>query len=146
MATVRVIQATEDELPIIENAYKGSIVSVRNELASYAALRSLLIIKMKPEQAEADRELLGEMLLNTEDMSDRKLTALIIRTEERELMQDALAMVDGFISQLQQDPDLYVPPDAPKAPPAGAAEDVKKQESSSDARNNTQYDRDDDDC
>lgn len=52
LATVRVIQATEDEFQYIENAFNGEIITVRNELASFVSLRTLLTSKMKAELAE----------------------------------------------------------------------------------------------
>jgi hypothetical protein len=54
LATIRVIQATEEELEeeLIERAFVGEMVSVRNEMASYTSLRNLIIARMKLENAE----------------------------------------------------------------------------------------------
>lgn len=52
LTTIRVIQANEEELSLVEKAYHGEIISTRNEAASYIALRNLLIAKMKVDQAE----------------------------------------------------------------------------------------------
>lgn len=52
LVTIRVIQANEEELPYVEKAYQGEMISPRNEAASYVALRNLLVAKMKVEQAE----------------------------------------------------------------------------------------------
>jgi hypothetical protein len=52
LATIRVIQANEEELANVENAYKGEMISVRNEHASYLSLRGLLVQRMKVEVAQ----------------------------------------------------------------------------------------------
>lgn len=52
LATIRTIQLTEGEFEKAENAFRGQIVSVRNELATYSALRSLFVAKMHVDHAE----------------------------------------------------------------------------------------------
>ena len=52
LATIRVIQATEEELPNIYKAFLGQMVSLRNEKASYVSLKNLLIARLNPETAE----------------------------------------------------------------------------------------------
>lgn len=53
LATIRVIQvADEAEMEAVDRAFVGGMISVRNEMASYVALRNLLTARMKPEQAE----------------------------------------------------------------------------------------------
>jgi SET domain/Rubisco LSMT substrate-binding len=52
LATIRVIQADESEMALIENAFKGKMISVRNEKASYVSLRNLLIAAMRVQTAE----------------------------------------------------------------------------------------------
>lgn len=53
LATIRVIQATAEELEeVIERAFVGQMVSVRNETAVYTSLRQLLLARMKIETAE----------------------------------------------------------------------------------------------
>ena len=52
LATIRVIQSDEIDLPQVNNAFKGKMISVRNEMASYVSLRGLLVNRMKAEGAE----------------------------------------------------------------------------------------------
>ena len=55
LTTIRVMQANAEELEshAVELAYSDKkIISVRNELASYASLRELLLVRMKAEVAE----------------------------------------------------------------------------------------------
>jgi len=52
LATIRVIQATEDEMKDIEKAFIGEMISIRNEMATYTSLRSLLIFRMNAARAE----------------------------------------------------------------------------------------------
>lgn len=63
LATIRIIQATEDEFAIIgtgeatdeggvRSTYDGGVVSKRNEMATYASLRELLYAKLRPETAQ----------------------------------------------------------------------------------------------
>ena len=55
------------------------IVSVRNEQASYVALRSLLLNALKVQTAESDKVALGKLLLDDTKKSDRLLMALTLR-------------------------------------------------------------------
>jgi histone-lysine N-methyltransferase SETD3 len=87
LATVRVIQATADELPRVMNAFRGKIVSVRNETATYRAIKELVTLRLQPEQAERERRELGEMLLSSVSSSNRKFMAYVVKVEERELLQ-----------------------------------------------------------
>jgi hypothetical protein len=63
LATIRIIQATEDEFAVIgtgeatesggvRSTYTGGVVSSRNELATYTSLRELLYAKLRPEAAQ----------------------------------------------------------------------------------------------
>lgn len=53
LATIRVVQACDDaEVAQLESAFHGRMVSVRNELATYASLCALLAARLQPEQAE----------------------------------------------------------------------------------------------
>jgi hypothetical protein len=52
LATIRVVQADEGDLPHLQNAFCGRIVSLRNEAASYVSLRNLILARMKLENAE----------------------------------------------------------------------------------------------
>lgn len=52
LATIRVIQTNEEEMELIENAFCGKIISVRNEQATYVSLKNLILLKMKVEKAE----------------------------------------------------------------------------------------------
>lgn len=63
LATIRIIQATEDEFGVIgtgeatdsgavRSTYAGGVVSHRNEMATYTSLRELLCAKLSPESAQ----------------------------------------------------------------------------------------------
>lgn len=45
-------------------------------------------------------------------MSDRTLIALIVTVDERELLSETLALVDGYIAQLTSQNTEYICPDA----------------------------------
>jgi hypothetical protein len=51
LATVRIIQADEAELECAEAAFRGEMLSVRNEKASYISLRNLLLHGMRVDNA-----------------------------------------------------------------------------------------------
>jgi len=115
LATVRVIQATEEELDgDIENAYIGAMVSTRNEMATLTSLASLLQARVNVEAAEADKTQLGEMLLASTHPSNRLLMALIIRVDERDLAQECFELVLKCIGDLEEQGELYKPLDAPE--------------------------------
>jgi len=114
LATIRIIQINdEDELSNADKAFKGQIISKRNEAATYASLKNLILAKMHVEQAESDKKTLGEMLLDGISLDNRLLIAIIIRSEERELYSSILALVDSLILKLESEGDLYIPPDSP---------------------------------
>ena len=52
LATIRIVQAKESELECAEAAFRGEMLSVRNETASYVGLRNLLLNAMKVETAK----------------------------------------------------------------------------------------------
>lgn len=58
LATIRVIQADENDMLTIQNAFKGKMVSVRNELATYVSLRNLILARLKPELAEVIKKII----------------------------------------------------------------------------------------
>jgi hypothetical protein len=113
LATIRVIQADESELPLLQRAVQGKMISLRNEAASYVSLRNFIISRMNVEQAQvgivlciiptptwffcnfstlcvyeqADATKLGEMLLDDVNHGDRLRCALIVRVEERKLLE-----------------------------------------------------------
>lgn len=113
LATIRVIQATEEELTLVDNAFNGKIISVRNELATYKALRELVVARMNPSLAEVERRQLGEMLLGNVPSSDRALMALIVKVDERDLLQDTIPLIDSWVAKLEESDssDKYTPPD-----------------------------------
>ena len=51
LATIRIVQADHSELEFSEAAFRGEMISVRNEKASYISLRGLLLNGMKVETA-----------------------------------------------------------------------------------------------
>ena len=52
LATIRIVQADEAELQHSEAAFRGEMLSVRNEMASYVSLKKLLLNGMRVETAE----------------------------------------------------------------------------------------------
>lgn len=54
LATIRVIQATSEELQgeHVQRAFEGKMLSVRNEEAAYRSLAALLTARMRVETAE----------------------------------------------------------------------------------------------
>lgn len=114
LATIRIIQINdEDEMSKANNAFNGQIISLRNEAATYTSLKNMILAKMHVEQAESDKKRLGEMLLDGMKLDNRLLTAIIIRSEERDLYSSILALVDVLQSKLDNDGELYIPPDSP---------------------------------
>jgi hypothetical protein len=115
LATVRVIQADSADLSALANAFRGEMVSYRNEVASYVSLRELLLSRMHADGAERDRVMLGELLLDkdvravpsSEDEAiaektkrRRLLAALIVRVGERDLLNEALQLVAQWTADL----------------------------------------------
>jgi hypothetical protein len=63
LATIRILQATEEEFAVVgtgeaaeggrvRSTYAGGVVSPRNEMATYISLRELLYAKLRPESAQ----------------------------------------------------------------------------------------------
>ncbi len=61
---------------------------------------------------KADREKLGQLLLANTDSNNRLLIALIIRVEERELLQSILDLIETWNAKLNAEGENYIPPDA----------------------------------
>lgn len=108
---IRIIQAdSEEELQgVAEMIFRGSMISVRNEMATYVSLRNLLSIRLNAEQAERERRQLGEMLLSDAAPSDRLLMALVVKVEERELVQNTISIVNDWIHDLGEQGDSFRP-------------------------------------
>ena len=90
LQTIRVIQLDEKEIEMIDTKLFNNpkkMVTVRNELATYTALKSLISVKVKPEQMERDRLELENLLQCNTALSNRKLMALVIRIDEQTLYQ-----------------------------------------------------------
>lgn len=69
---------------------------------------------------QSDVTRLGELLLNDTPAGDRLRCALIVRVEERKLLEEVLVLVNGWIADLEAQGAAYRPPDAPHsstAPP-----------------------------
>eukprot|EP01036_Dinobryon_divergens_P037028 gene37028-48340_t len=126
LATIRVIQANEEEMPDIQKAFVGEIVSVRNEKASYVSLKNLMIARMNPSQAE-----LGEMLLSDVPNTDRLLCALVVRVEERELFQATIELVNQWLDSIESLGEDFIPVDY--VTPSVASYEEEKEESAPDA-------------
>ena len=58
LATIRIVQADEPELECSEAAFRGEMLSVRNEKASYVSLRNLLLNGMRVETAKVSLSLI----------------------------------------------------------------------------------------
>lgn len=58
------------------------------------------------------------MLLSNVCKNNRLLMALIMRVEEREFLQECLALVDGWLEQINDLGESYIPPDSPFQIPA----------------------------
>ena len=122
LATIRVIQmSSDDEFEQADKAFRGEMVSLRNEAACYSSLKALLTSRMAVESAEADRTRLGELLLaegggvGSEAEQSREFMALVICVEERELVRECLGAVGRWVAALESSGDgEYIPPDAPK--------------------------------
>lgn len=135
LTTVRVIQATQDELPQLPRAFNGGMVSVRNEAACYASLKQLLIARMRPDRAESDRRELAGLLLeldaaepgaSVDSVFDglvasagadataryRRMMALTVRSEEAALLVRCCGLLDDWTARLRAEMETYVPPDA----------------------------------
>jgi protein-histidine N-methyltransferase len=56
LATIRVIQGDEEDLPHLANAFIGKLVSLRNEMASYVSLRNLIVARMDVEKAKVSTQ------------------------------------------------------------------------------------------
>ena len=116
LATIRVIQInSQEELDVSARAFKGMIVSTRNEAATYASLLGLLQARVEADVAEAERAELGELLLSgagDEAGGGRRLMALVIRCEERELVSECIGLVRRWVQELEAHNSAYVPPDA----------------------------------
>lgn len=135
LTTVRVIQATQDELPQLPRAFNGAMVSVRNEAACYGSLKQLLIARMRPERVEEDRRELAALLLELEAAQPdasvdsvfdglvagagadataryRRLMALTVRSDEAALLVTVCGLLDQWTAALQAAMEGYRPPDA----------------------------------
>lgn len=99
LATIRVIQISdEEELERASNAFLGRMISVRNELASYVALKNLIISRMMVASAESDKVELGQRLLDEETIVNRKTMALVVRCDERDLLHvSSNSMICGIL-------------------------------------------------
>lgn len=120
LATIRIINANESELQSndITNAFQGKMVSARNEGATYVSLRSLLVSRLSPEQYETDRKRLGELLMDGASQANREVMALIIQTEERDLVKSCIVMVDEMVAKLELLGDSYIPIDSQRDSPS----------------------------
>jgi hypothetical protein len=62
---------------------------------------------------QSDKERLGQALLSDAPRHNRELMALILKVEERELVQECLTLVDTWIARIDVEGEAYTPPDAP---------------------------------
>ena len=113
MSTIRIIQCTKDELESgdFNKTFTGDLISVRNELATYAALKKLIAARMRNDEAEKDRADLEEMLSQKRSPSDRKFMALIIKEEERELLRQTISLISSWELKCENEMENYVLPE-----------------------------------
>ena len=130
LSTVRIIQCSDNDIKSgnYRNTFDGVMISIRNERATYNALKQLIIARMRMDKADEDQSELKKMLKSKSEIrgnsTDRKFMALVIRVEERELLQDTLTMLDEWIENLEDDKNDYVIPERKKVERKGD-EDLK---------------------
>ena len=126
LSTVRIMQCNDAEIKSgnYKNTFDGVMISIRNERATYNALKQLITARMKMEKANEDKNELKEMLKSKSDIrsTDRKFMALVIRVEERELLEDTLTMLDEWIEHLEDDKNDYIVPERSKVERKGDEE------------------------
>ena len=120
LSTVRIIQCNEAEMKseLYKNTFDGVMISIRNERATYIALKELIAARMKVEFAQQDEQQLHEILTSQSNArnncTNRKFMALVIRVEERELLRSTLDMLDEWIENLEEYKDDYIVPEKSK--------------------------------
>jgi hypothetical protein len=120
LSTVRVMQASPAELQGLLGGqpYIGNMVSVANEARTYSSLRELLVARLEVDKVEADLQTLGKLLLDGVAHSDRRVMALIIQVEERDLVQASIRLVDRCQEKLQELGESYKPLDCRTGQPS----------------------------
>lgn len=113
LATIRVIQAQPEEFQQIEKAFRGQMISVRNELASYTALKSMLQQKLDrfPTTIEQDKDILRNMVREGRPTSDWEFMCTFVRLEDKQVFQGALELLDRYIQECSTQQTEYRPPD-----------------------------------
>lgn len=62
---------------------------------------------------QADKEQLGKMLLDNVLKSNRLLMSLILRVEQRDFLQECVGLVDGWLQQVTDLGEAFIPSDSP---------------------------------
>eukprot|EP00605_Chrysophyceae_sp_TOSAG23-4_P001157 GSChrysophyteH1.ASY1.ANO1.1264.1 assembled CDS len=124
LATVRILQATGDELQAVHmgHPFIYNMVSAANEARTLVSLRELLVSKLDVEKVEDERKRLGGLLLEGVPHSNRAVMALIIQVEEREVVQSCITMLDRCQEKLQELGESYVPLDSRGKPSVQVAD------------------------
>lgn len=103
LGMTRVLFLTPEEFPNASAAFRGRIVSLRNESAVYMALKSLCENKLKRYshlQSEPN-----------ESTNERILAGVRVCTEEYQLLQYTIVALQTWLRQLVENPGCYIPPD-----------------------------------
>lgn len=101
MATLRIIQANKEELDndSASKAFKGEILTARNEAACYWSLKNALTAQIDAEQLATHKEKLSA-LDDVDATGTREYMALRIVVDEKTLMQDTIELLDKLNAHL----------------------------------------------
>src|SRR3546814_681552 len=94
-------------------AFRGQMISVRNELASYAALKSMLQQKLDrfPTTIDQDKETLRNMVREGRPTNDWEFMCTFVRLEDKQVFQGAIEMLSKCLQDCDAQQSGYLPPD-----------------------------------
>jgi hypothetical protein len=113
LGQLRVLQADENDWPLIQNAFFGKIVSCKNEMSVYENLKTML-------RARIDESALAEIYMELAQLTDesinsvslsRRHMALRVRADELSLAEVAMKQVETLCDKLRAENSDYKPPD-----------------------------------
>nr|CCA21071.1 conserved hypothetical protein [Albugo laibachii Nc14] len=109
LASFRIILLSQEEFREYEKAFDSTIVSVRNELAVYAAIHDVCEKRLArfPTSLEDDLKKLAELEMNS-DL--RKTYAISVRMEDKKILQSVCRLMKEWRNLLENDSNIY-PPD-----------------------------------
>ena len=86
---------------------------MRNELATYTALRSLLQSKLDrfATTIVEDEDLLRHFVREARPFNDRELMCVFVRLQDKLLFQETIELVNRLMDECSADPESYLPPD-----------------------------------